>query len=381
MKSKLTSILMFFITIAIIGATGLLGLILWDEIVVNNQTVELAEETQDFQFINQDDPEPQVVQNIEVPKIRNSSNDNPLEVKNREETKEVDYENITVNKYFYSQLDNYSQKIYKAFESNKNSMKSGTYKINLGTSFSSILSKTNGQNELGSYYQSAIEAYVYDNPDVFYLSPGKMYLNIETTTRGSQKTYNVYIDCGEDDNYLIDEFNSKADVDLAIEKIESVRNQVISNKTGNTYRDIKMAHDYLVEKIEYDTSVSGDNIYNIYGALVDNRCVCEGYAKALKYLLDGLGVESTLVIGKAYNSAGNGENHAWNYVKLEDNWYAIDSTWDDPVIIGGGHLGNDSKYKYFLKGSGTINNDHFPSGKFTENGKEFEYPQLSRNDY
>ena len=60
-------------------------------------------------------------------------------------------------------------------------MKEGTYKINLGTSFSNILSKQNGQEELGKYYQSAIEAYTYDNPDVFYLSPNKMYLNIETT--------------------------------------------------------------------------------------------------------------------------------------------------------------------------------------------------------
>ena len=61
-------------------------------------------------------------------------------------------------------------------------MKIGTHKIELGDTFSDLLSTENGQTRLGEYYQSAIEAYTYDNPDIFYLSPNKMYLNIEKTT-------------------------------------------------------------------------------------------------------------------------------------------------------------------------------------------------------
>lgn len=379
MKSKLTSILMFFIIIAILLATGLLGMIIFEEVTNYLEASELSNPVEDFQFENQDDPEPQIVQNIEVPKIRTASNDNPLEVKTKEP--EINYDTVTVNKYFYSQLDKYSQTIYKAFEKNKGNMKSGTYKINLGSTFSNILAKENGKDELGDYYQSAIEAYIYDNPDVFYLSPSKMYLNIETTTKGNQKTYNVYIDNGEVSNYLVEEFSTKREVEATIEEIEDVRDEIIRKRTGNTYRDIKMVHDYLVDNIDYDTTVSGDNIYNLYGALVEKSCVCEGYAKALKYLLDGLGIESTLVIGKGTNSVGNSENHAWNYVKIDESWYAIDATWDDPVIMGGGFLGNDSKYKYFLKGSVSMDKDHFPSGKFTEEGISFEYPELSKNDY
>ena len=71
--------------------------------------------------------------------------------------------------------------------SNKENMKSGNYEINLGTQFSDLLSKSNGEELLGEYYQSAIEAYSYDNPDVFYIEFGNLYLNIETTTRGSKK--------------------------------------------------------------------------------------------------------------------------------------------------------------------------------------------------
>ena len=356
------------------------GVIIYNEINETDKSNALSEVAEfKTSSINTNDT---VEKNIETPKIIEK---NPLEElsKNNIENSEndVNYDNIVVNKYFYNQLESYSKTIYKAFESNKENMKEGTYKINLGTSFSNILSKQNGQEELGKYYQSAIEAYTYDNPDVFYLSPNKMYLNIETTTKGQNKTYNVYINNGEEANYLNEEFSNKQDINLALEKIEAIRKQIIHNKTGNDYEDIKMVHDYLVENIEYDTSLQEKNIYNIYGALINEKCVCEGYARAFKYLLDGLGIESTMVIGKGINSSGQSENHAWNYVKLENNWYAVDCTWDDPVIIGGGYIGNSSKYRYFLKGKEDMEKDHTTLGNFTQGGKEFEYPTLNNKSY
>lgn len=380
MKDKFTMLIMTFIVIAIFGVIGMFGVIIYNEINETDKSNALSEVAEfKTSSINTNDT---VEKNIETPKIIEK---NPLEElsKNNIENSEndVNYDNIVVNKYFYNQLESYSKTIYKAFESNKENMKEGTYKINLGTSFSNILSKQNGQEELGKYYQSAIEAYTYDNPDAFYLSPNKMYLNIETTTKGQNKTYNVYINNGEEANYLNEEFSNKQDINLALEKIEAIRKQIIHNKTGNDYEDIKMVHDYLVENIEYDTSLQEKNIYNIYGALINGKCVCEGYARAFKYLLDGLGIESTMVIGKGINSSGQSENHAWNYVKLENNWYAVDCTWDDPVIIGGGYIGNSSKYRYFLKGKEDMEKDHTTLGNFTQGGKEFEYPTLNNKSY
>ena len=380
MKDKFTMLIMTFIVIAIFGVIGMFGVIIYNEINETDKSNALSEVAEfKTSSINTNDT---VEKNIETPKIIEK---NPLDElsKNNIENSEndVNYDNIVVNKYFYNQLESYSKTIYKAFESNKENMKEGTYKINLGTSFSNILSKQNGQEELGKYYQSAIEAYTYDNPDVFYLSPNKMYLNIETTTKGQNKTYNVYINNGEEANYLNKEFSNKQDINLALEKIEAIRKQIIHNKTGNDYEDIKMVHDYLVENIEYDTSLQEKNIYNIYGALINGKCVCEGYARAFKYLLDGLGIESTMVIGKGINSSGQSENHAWNYVKLENNWYAVDCTWDDPVIIGGGYIGNSSKYRYFLKGKEDMEKDHTTLGNFTQGGKEFEYPTLNNKSY
>ena len=119
----------------------------------------------------------------------------------------------------------------------------------------------------------------------------------------------------------------------------------------------------------------------MYGALVNKEAVCEGYAKAFKYLMDQIGVESIVVIGVAQDSNGDTQNHAWNYINFNNVWYAIDVTWDDPVIIGGGILGKRHKYKYFLKGSTTMNKDHTEQYTFVENGKVYTHPTLSTTDY
>lgn len=59
--------------------------------------------------------------------------------------------------------------------------------------------------------------------------------------------------------------------------------------------------------------------------------------------------------GTATNSQGETENHAWNYVQLNGIWYAVDCTWDDPIIIGNGKINESIKYQYFLKGSKEFN--------------------------
>lgn len=372
MKSKFATIIMCIIIILIIGILGIFGVIFWEEL----QQMETSVEPESFKTVISETSNT-VDKNIETPPVReNILND----IKDENQNNNVNYNNIKVDKYFYNQLEDESKTIYKAFEANQENLKSGNYKIELGNSFSNLLKKEDGQEQLGKYYQSAFEAYNYDNPEVFYLNPNKMYLNIETTTSQKGTTYYVYISSGEQNNYFTDDFSSKEQVDTASKKIEEVKNNIIANKTGNTYDDIKMVHDYLVDNVEYDTSISQSNIYDIYGALVNNVAVCEGYARAFKYIMDEMNIPCVLVIGQGKNSQGQTENHAWNYVELNNKWYAIDVTWDDPVVTGGGRTSKESRYKYFLKGSNTFLQDHVPSGQFTPNGKVFEYPDISKED-
>lgn len=369
MKTKILSFIKTILIFAILSILVHIGIMIYQEAIGKDY---LVQEVQDF------------VSNITISSENNKTDTENIEILNtslENTTINNEYKNITEEKYFYSQLNEYSKIIYKAMENNKNNMKTGTYEINLGTQFSSLLSETNGDKLLGDYYQSAIEAYTYDNPEVFYIEFSKLYLNIETTTKGNKKSYKVYINSGNNANYLTTEFQTEQEINNALNEIEKIKNYFVYNQKSNTYENIKTVHDYLVESIDYDQTISLPNIYNLYGALINKKSVCEGYAKAFKYLMDSINIPCVIVSGKGTNSEGNTENHAWNYVQINNAWYAVDCTWDDPILIGTGYLSNSSKYKYFLKGEEEFSKTHIKNGQFTEQGKKFEYPVLSQTNY
>ncbi len=88
-----------------------------------------------------------------------------------------------------------------------------------------------------------------------------------------------------------------------------------------------LIHDRLANAIQYTGSA---NAHNSYGAMVEGKAVCEGYAEAFQYLLQRVGVQSFIAVGTGYNSTkGTYEAHAWNYVRLDGKYYQTDLTWDD----------------------------------------------------
>lgn len=364
--------LLVLIVIALAGIIMLFGYVMYNEFAGNG----------DVDFGN--------LQLI-YPKIENQESDN--RINNTKATTDTKISGSTVgtqvltkneyqNKYLYSQLGENGKIIYEKLYENKENLKTGTYTIQFGNAFYDILSQENGSDKLQEEYQTAIEAFTYDNPDVFYIDVTKMYINIETIQKIFSTKYNVYINSAKDPTYLLDGFTSKEQIDQCESQVIAVKNQILNQIAGkNDIEKMRYIHDYLVDTIEYDQTFGEKNIYNIYGALVLKTCVCEGYAKASQYLLNEAGLENIIITGTATNSDGKTENHAWNYVNIDEKWYAIDTTWDDPIIVGGGKLTNTIRYRYFLKGSSTMNKNHFISTKFTSGGQDFEFPELSITDY
>lgn len=294
----------------------------------------------------------------------------------------IQSEEESINTFFYKQLNKNQKIIYEGLKQSKQFLKQGNYVINFNDKFSETLQLENGSDILGDDYQAAIEAFTYDNPDLFYLDVKKMYLNMETKTKFFKTTYNVYIAPASESNYLSSDFQSTELIEKYIVQIEQIKNKIKYNLNGTDYQNILYIHDCLVDNIQYDTSYEKVGSHSIYGAFIRKECVCEGYAKAFKYLANSAGYECELMSGTATNSNGESENHLWNCIKLNDNWYEVDPTWDDPIVIGGnGKATNEMKYKYFLKGSRTFEKDHTLEYQFTENGRKFSYPNISPSDY
>lgn len=88
-----------------------------------------------------------------------------------------------------------------------------------------------------------------------------------------------------------------------------------------------LLHDWLAAACSYDRRSDKEltHAYTMYGALVEGRAVCEGYARAMQWLLRQSNMESTLVIG--YDP--DGQAHMWNLVNVDGMPYHLDVTWDD----------------------------------------------------
>lgn len=112
----------------------------------------------------------------------------------------------------------------------------------------------------------------------------------------------------------------------------------INSDGDDTVEKLSKIHDYIALNVIYDSELlqlsedpqysysylSGFRGFNLEGALLDGKAVCDGITKAFMLLARMEGIECIRVTGK---NADVG--HAWNKVKIENTWYNIDVTGDD----------------------------------------------------
>lgn len=123
-------------------------------------------------------------------------------------------------------------------------------------------------------------------------------------------------------------------------KVEEIIKNNITNDM-NLKDKIKTIHDYIINNTKYDEARSDKNIINYrsdtaYGALIEGYALCGGYTDSMMLFLEKFGAKNYKI---------SSENHVWNYVYLDDSWYNLDLTWDDPVSQSGKDL---LEYTFFL---------------------------------
>lgn len=155
-------------------------------------------------------------------------------------------------------------------------------------------------------------------PELFYTSATTVSGSYYKDTSGEIAAYTVRV------TYTV----NSSEIDAMVQAYNNKVTDIKTNYTNPLYGELKneyIAHDYILENTTYDTaSVVPDIAHTAYGALINRVAVCDGYAKAMKQLLNDCGIESEIVTNTA-------ADHAWNYVKIEGQYYHLDATWNDPV--------------------------------------------------
>lgn len=122
-------------------------------------------------------------------------------------------------------------------------------------------------------------------------------------------------------------------------RIQNIIGQIDPNmpEASKAYK----VYEFLASEIEYaydengEIDIGTDNAQGLRGALINNRCVCAGYAKALQQVLKSIGIECKYLSGETLV-----EGHAWNQIKIDDKWYNVDLTYDSNNIRETGSIEN-----------------------------------------
>lgn len=208
-----------------------------------------------------------------------------------------------------------------------------------------IVNDENYQNvklELQSGIQSAIGAFFYDYPQVFWI-------------RGGYTSYSLHVSEWYSDNTALVEisqitFDPTSYYEAAPQQIgqfqagitkaeKELASQMLPSDTN--YEKGKKIHDWICNQVDYNYEAAenaGNEAYNYahtpYGVFADGlgkEVVCEGYGKAFKILCDSFDIPCAVVVGYGCSSETDpGEAHMWNSIQLPDGqWYGVDATWDD----------------------------------------------------
>ena len=150
-----------------------------------------------------------------------------------------------------------------------------------------------------------------------------------------------------------------------------IQNTITSNMSRSD--KVQAIHDWVVSNTQYDTTYKQ---HDAHSTLNDHLAVCSGYAYLFNAYMDLLNIPCEYITGYADNGDGNPGSHAWNAVKLDDDyWYFIDCTFDDPFVNGtSDHIdGSNISYEYFLLSAKSMNKSHIQVNKVNPEGTSDKY--------
>ena len=191
-----------------------------------------------------------------------------------------------------------------------------------------------GTQNLSEELEKAMHTIREDYP-YYYENISKWHASYSYTTMKASITFTI--------NYLTT-FQQEQYVD---EQIVLLANQLFTPDMSD-YEKIKVVHDYVVLNTEYSSDTQASQ-YTTYSLIKEGKAVCQGYAFFVYRMLQEADVPVKYVKGYAGDQL-----HGWNLVYVNNHWYHLDTTWDDPLP----NNNNEIKYKYFLLSDEQIEKTH-----------------------
>lgn len=169
-------------------------------------------------------------------------------------------------------------------------------------------------------------------------------------------------------------------------------------KPGMTKVDQAHAiYDYLTRTVVYDSelldlynSVGGDTSvlkkyrgFYLEGALLDEKSVCDGIAKAYSLMCNMMEITAIRVSGNILKDMDGdgvaetpGTAHAWNKIRIDKQWYVVDATSGSPIMTIDGTRHQTPAHNYFMINDQTMAKTHRQSADRSypaANGTNYDY--------
>lgn len=124
--------------------------------------------------------------------------------------------------------------------------------------------------------------------------------------------------------------------DSEIDEIQTAMEQSLQEvralipEDAGDYEKVRIVYTYVIDHTQYQT---GEDDQSIAGVFWKKSAVCAGYAGAVQYLLERLDIPCIYVDG---STKGSTEGHAWDIVKIGQEYYYVDATnGDQPDFLNG----------------------------------------------
>lgn len=177
----------------------------------------------------------------------------------------------------------------------------------------------------------AVQAVMCDYPQLFWLNQS---YGIQIDDEDAKVAFNdpdgdySYICADETDrNYKMSQMYAKID--------DFIKAEI--NPAMSQYEIELKVHDWLCSIVNYDNDAAGasanrdsrgyEESWTAYGAIMNGKAVCAGYARAFQLVMNYLGINCTCIMAQS-----NDQIHMVNAVNIDNKWYYVDVTWDDDAI-------------------------------------------------